>query len=226
MSSVAVRLTSVTKRFQSGPELITILDRLDLEIHTGTSVVITGPSGSGKTTLLNIIGGLDSADEGLVNLEHTDLTHLDETGRAAVRAGMVGFVFQFHYLLKDFTAIENVMLPAYMRDGRKRRSLEMAESLLELVGLAERTGHYPHQLSGGERQRVAIARALINDPPVLLADEPTGNLDPDHAQGIEDLIFSTSERLGKTLVLVSHDLKLAARADRHLVLSRGELEQG
>ncbi len=225
MSSCAARLIGVTKRYASGPEIITVLDRLDLTVSAGESVAVTGPSGSGKTTLLNIIGGLEAPDSGSTVVAGIDLASLDEDRRAELRGRHVGFVFQFHYLLRDFTAEENVMLPAYMQGISRRRAAERARRLLAKVGLDDRRGHYPHQLSGGERQRVALARALINDPSILLADEPTGNLDPEHSLEVEDLIFAMSEDLGKSLIVASHDLRIADRADRHLVLRNGELEQ-
>ena len=223
MNNACIEVRRISKRFRSGPETITILDNLDLRVERGESVVVTGPSGSGKTTLLNILGGLDYADGGSVTLSNIDITDLDETERAEVRRKLVGFVFQFHYLLRDFTALENVMIPAYMDMKRKRPAIERAEELLNLVGLSGRLRHYPHQLSGGERQRVALARALVNDPALVLADEPTGNLDPGHSKEVEDLIFSMSEQLRKTLVVVSHDRDLTSRAGRHLVLDGGAL---
>jgi lipoprotein-releasing system ATP-binding protein len=224
MNNPCVELQAVNKRYESGPETITILENLDLNVEMGESVVITGPSGCGKTTLLNIIGGLDYADSGYIRLSGIDLSDLDETQRSEVRRNQVGFVFQFHYLLRDFTAIENVMLPAYMGNLRKNKAIARGRELLEAVGLQDRMNHYPHELSGGERQRVALARALVNDPPLLLADEPTGNLDPAHSRGVQDLIFTMSETLHKTLVIVSHDNELTSRSTRHLVLEHGALQ--
>ena len=223
MSSDEVSAHKLVKRFSVGPETITVLQELDFAIGPGESVSITGPSGSGKSTLLSLIGGLDSPDSGSVWISGTEISSFSEERRAAIRGGYVGFVFQFHYLLKDFSAEENVMLPAFIRGARRRDARLRARDLLDEVGLKNRRDHFPHQLSGGERQRVALARALVNDPAVLLADEPTGNLDPGHSLEVENLIFSLSERFGKSLIVVSHDGRIATRADRHLKLVDGKL---
>ena len=225
VEKTGVLLRGVTKRFRSGPETLTILNELDFSAEAGSCIAITGPSGSGKTTLLNIIGGLDHPDSGTVLLSDLLISGLDEEELARVRSERIGFVFQFHYLLKDFTAAENVMLPAYMKGVKRRAAITRAKDLLGQVGLSGRIHHFPHQLSGGERQRVALARALVNEPSVLLADEPTGNLDPDHAAEVSDLIFSVRDEFGTTMIIVSHDESTAARAEKHYILEGGALKQ-
>ena len=225
MSEPVVEARSLVKRFSVGPETITVLSGLDLVVSAGESVAITGQSGTGKTTLLHIIGGLDKPDSGSISLGGTEISSLEEERLATFRGTYIGFVFQFHYLLKDFTAEENVVMPAYIQGMSRRKAAKRAKELLSQVGLYDRCNHYPHQLSGGERQRVALARALVNEPSVLLADEPTGNLDPDHSQEVEDLVFALPERLGNSLIVVSHDPEIAARADRHTIMAHGRLEQ-
>ncbi len=219
-----IEVTGVTKRYSNGPEVLTVVDNLDLAVGVGESLVISGKSGSGKTTLLNLIGGLDRPEKGSIRLDGREITGLDEEELAETRGRIVGFVFQFHYLLKDFDAIENVMLPAYLLGASRNDAREKARELLDKVNLSNRPNHYPHQLSGGERQRVAVARSLVNDPKILLADEPTGNLDDEHSREVEDLIFDLSERMGKTLVVVTHDERTAGRGMRRNVLRNGTLE--
>ncbi len=216
-----LRVDHVTQRFDSGSKTLTVLDDVSFEIEDGTSCAIVGPSGSGKTTLLGLCAGLDRPTEGTVELCGIDLGPLDEDDRAEVRNQHVGFVFQTFRLLPTLTAVENVMVPAELRgtsDARPR-----ALDLLERVGLADRSDHYPAQLSGGEQQRVALARAFINTPRILFADEPTGNLDEETAATIEDLLFDLNATSGTTLVLVTHDLELAARTARPLRLQRGQI---
>ena len=224
MNDPVVEARSLVKRFSVGPETITVLSGLDLQVFAGESVAITGQSGTGKTTLLHIIGALDKPDLGSISLGGAEIGSLEEERLATFRGAYIGFVFQFHYLLKDFTAEENVVMPAYLQGMGRRKAAKRAKELLSQVGLLNRSNHYPHQLSGGERQRVALARALVNEPSVLLADEPTGNLDPDHSQEVEDLVFALPELHGNSLIVVSHDSEIAARADRHLTLSHGRLE--
>jgi putative ABC transport system ATP-binding protein len=198
------------------------LDGIDLEINAGESVAVVGASGSGKTTLLGILAGLDLPTRGTVTLVGRELTSLDEEQRARVRGEEVGFVFQTFQLLGSLTALENVMLPAELHGEPDAR--DQARQLLEKVGLGARTGHYPRQLSGGEQQRVAIARAFASRPNVLFADEPTGNLDTATGQHIIDLLFELNEEFSTTLVLVTHDERLAARCQRVVVIDAGRIE--
>ena len=219
-----VRIEHVSKVFVTGSEQISILVDVQLSIEEGSVVVITGESGSGKSTLLNITGGLESASGGTVRVAGYRVNTLDEFELSTYRAQSLGLVFQFHYLLKDFTALENVMLPAYMAGSTRREALEHARVLLAAVGLEHRGEHYPSQLSGGERQRVAVARALVNDPDVVLADEPTGNLDERNSALVQQILFDMVRTRSKTLLLVTHDATLAGHADRHLVLAHGVLQ--
>ena len=223
MSNIIVRTENIVRNFLSGAETLYILRGVTFEIEQGLSVAISGQSGSGKSTLLNIIGGLDRADEGKVFVGNAEITALDEKHLSEFRSKQAGFIFQFHYLLKDFTALENVMLPAYIAGMNKKHALEKARELLSDVKLNDRTGHFPSQLSGGERQRVAVARSMVNDPDVILADEPTGNLDPDNSAMVAELLYAGAEKWGKTLIVVTHDEKVAARASIHYTLENGLL---
>jgi len=206
----------------SSPEgTLTILDGVDLAVRAGESVAIVGASGAGKSTLLALLAGLDQPSAGEVWLDGSELSVLDEDGRAAVRAEHVGFVFQSFHLVPSLTALENVMLPLELAGRRDAR--EAAREVLGKVGLAGRLGHYPRQLSGGEQQRVAIARAFVTSPSVLFADEPTGNLDTATGERISRLLFDLNEASGTTLVLVTHDRELAARCDRVIEIDAGRL---
>lgn len=221
MSLKVVTARNVAKKVDTqGGELV-ILEGIDLEINAGESVAIVGESGSGKTTLLGILAGLDVASEGLVELAGTELSSLDEEERALVRGEHVGFVFQSFQLLASLTALENVMLPAELRG--ETLAEPQAIELLEKVGLADRVDHYPRQLSGGEQQRVAIARAFASNPTVLFADEPTGNLDTQTGTKISDLLFDLNSEFGTTLVLVTHDLKLAQRCGKIVTIAAGHV---
>ncbi len=216
-----VEARGLTKQVSSPEGTLTILEDVTLIIEAGEAVAIVGASGSGKSTLLGLLAGLDLPSAGQVFLNGDDLAQLDEDGRAALRARTLGFVFQSFQLLPSLTALENVMLPLELAGADHARS--EARALLERVGLAARAGHYPNQLSGGEQQRVAIARAFATGPKLLLADEPTGNLDTRTGARIIDLLFELNAEHGTTLVLVTHDVHLAARCGRQLVLEGGRL---
>jgi lipoprotein-releasing system ATP-binding protein len=206
-----------------GSELA-ILQGVDLAIESGEAVAIVGASGSGKSTLLHLLGALDQPTSGEIQVGGRSLTGRSSQELARLRNRFVGFVFQFHHLLREFTSVENVMLPGLI-DGRSRQDMrERARELLEAVGLGERLDHRPGQLSGGEQQRVAVARALANDPVVLLADEPSGNLDTRTSEALHDLLFKIREQRNLSLVLVTHNRELASRADRTLLLREGSLE--
>ena len=223
MDSSAVELRSIRKSFLSGSEELTILDGIDLTVERGVAVGITGESGSGKSTLLSIIAGLDRPSDGEVLLEGSRLNGLSEEQLSRLRARRVGFVFQFHHLLRDFTALENVLLPGLMVGRERGRVEERAKELLRRVQLTPRLDHYPSQLSGGERQRVAVVRSLINEPVIVLADEPTGNLDEGNSGQVEELLLELVTETGSTLLLVTHDSRLAGRCDRRSLLAHRRL---
>jgi ABC-type lipoprotein export system ATPase subunit len=210
-------------RAPDGGDAVDVLRDLDLQIEAGESVAIVGPSGCGKSTLLNIIGALDRVDGGAVRVAERDLAKLDEQALAAFRNETVGFIFQLHHLLPQCSILENVLVPTLARPGKNDGARERAEKLLESVGLAHRAGHRPGQLSGGERQRAAVARALINQPKLLLADEPTGALDRVNAAGLVDLLVELNRAQGVTLIMVTHAQELAQRMGRALELVDGKL---
>lgn len=224
MNEQILDLTDVVKTYANGPEPLPILKGLSFAAPGGSTSVILGESGSGKSTLLNLIGGLDKPDEGRIVVMGSDVSTLNEDELSGFRSRSVGFVFQFHYLLSDFDALENVLLPAYMTGSPRKEAERRAEELLRRVRLEDRLHHYPHQLSGGERQRVAVARALVNDPEIILADEPTGNLDERNSEVVEELVFSLAESFGKTLVVVTHDTGLAERGQIRYLLHDGALK--
>jgi putative ABC transport system ATP-binding protein len=217
-----IQLRGVSKTVMSGGAPLTILHPIDLTIHAGRAVAITGPSGSGKSTLLGLIAGLDATTSGRIFIDGTDITELDEDRLARLRGEKIGFVFQFFHLIPSLTALENVLVP--MEIAGRRDAPRRARDLLNEVGLTDRGHHYPSQLSGGEQQRVALARALSNDPPILLADEPTGNLDSQNGRHIMDLLLDVNRARGTTLVLVTHDASLAARAAYQLALADGQVD--
>jgi len=223
VSERGVLVEGVYKTYLSGSEKIKVLRNANLQASANESIAVVGASGCGKSTLLNLIGGLDRVDSGSIRACGYEVDRLSEKGLTAYRSRGVGFVFQFHYLLKDFTALENVVLPALMAGTAKRRAKKDAKALLERVRMDNRTSHFPAQLSGGERQRIALARALINNPDLVLADEPTGNLDEDHKAIVSDLLFSETAESGRVLILVTHSQELASRANRRLRLSEGQL---
>ena len=224
MSNIPLlRIRDLVKNYVSGGETLYILRGINFDVEAGSTVAVSGQSGSGKTTFLNIIGGLDRSDSGSVEVAGTEITNLSESGLSSYRQRSIGFIFQFHYLLKDFTALENVMLPAYMTGMRKKDALEKARLLLGDMKLDDRLTHYPSQLSGGERQRVAVARALVNDPDIILADEPTGNLDPGNSAMVAELLYAGAEKWSKTLIVVTHDETVAGRAKLRYTLEDGLL---
>ena len=214
-----IELSGVSKTVRSGNHPLTILHALDYVIPSGCFVAIVGPSGSGKSTLLGLLAGLDAPTTGRILIDGVDLTQLSEDGLARLRGGTIGFVFQFFHLVPSLTALENVLVP--MEIAGRRDADVRARALLEEVGLTDRSEHYPSQLSGGEQQRVAIARALANDPPIVMADEPTGNLDSATGRHIMELLLTIRRTRGTTLVLVTHDKELAALADTQLELRDG-----
>lgn len=221
MNKPIVCIKDLVKTYRSGNELLRILNNLDVEIPEGCSAAVRGESGSGKSTLLNILGGLDTCDSGSLKVGSFQLESLSEKALTQYRRFHIGFIFQFHYLLKDFTALENILLPAYMAGVSRKEATKRANELLEEVKLDNRAHHFPSQLSGGERQRVAVARSLVNDPVLILADEPTGNLDPKNSAIVSDLLYSCAEKRGKTLLLVTHDEGVAEKAQLQLFLQEG-----
>ncbi len=216
-----INLRDVSKTVVSGSEPLTILHPLSLDIARGEFIAIVGPSGSGKSTLLGLIAGLDSPSSGDVLIDGVNITKLGEDGLAKLRGEKIGFVFQFFHLIPSLTAFENVAVPLEIAGSRDASS--RAKQLLEEVGLTGRSHHYPSQLSGGEQQRVALARALANNPPILLADEPTGNLDSANGRHIMELVRDIHKTRGTTIVLVTHDAELAAIADARLILRDGRV---
>ncbi len=210
----------------NGPSVLTVLHGINITIPAESVTVIAGASGSGKSTLLNLIGGLDRPTSGSIIAAEHRLDEMNEAELTGFRRDVLGFVFQFHYLLKDLTAAENIMLPAFMAGEKRPHAYARALALLSEVDLAERAGHYPSQLSGGERQRVALARALINKPSLVLADEPTGNLDAGNSAVVEQLLVDLVRDHGATLVVVTHDTRLARIADRLLELTEEGLVDG
>jgi len=214
-----IELRGVSKTVQSGGQPLTILHPLDYTIASGEFVAIVGPSGSGKSTLLGLLAGLAAPSTGHIVIDGTDITTVTEDRLARMRGEKIGFVFQFFHLMPSLTAFENILVP--MEIARRRDAVARARQLLAEVGLSDRGHHYPSQLSGGEQQRVAIARALANDPPIVLADEPTGNLDSSTGRHIMELLLSVRRTRKTTLVLVTHDPELAALADTRLTLRDG-----
>lgn len=216
-----IRLSNVTKTVRSGTEDLTILDNVSLEVPAGQFVALTGASGSGKSTLLGLIAGLDAPTSGSISIDGDEITNMSDDGLADIRSGKIGFVFQSFHLIPSLTAFENILIPMEIRGRRNAR--DRANELLEDVGLTDRGHHYPSELSGGEQQRVAIARAFANEPAILLADEPTGNLDSRNGGHIFDLMTGLHSKRNITLVLVTHDAALAAQAQRQVILKDGRI---
>ena len=215
-----IELRRVSKTVLSGGRPLTILQPIDLSVPAGQFLAIVGPSGSGKSTLLGLIAGLDAPSTGAIEVDGVEITGLDEDRLARLRGAKIGFVFQFFHLIPSLTALENVLAP--LEIAGRSRAADRAAELLRDVGLTERGHHYPSQLSGGEQQRVAIARALANDPPVLLADEPTGNLDAASGRQVIDLLADVNRARGTTIVLVTHDTELAGRSHAVLTMRAGK----
>ncbi|MCK6458426.1 MAG: ABC transporter ATP-binding protein [Planctomycetes bacterium] len=225
MGEPMIRLSGVSKSYRRGGETLTVLDHLDLAVPDGAFYALMGPSGSGKTTLLNLVGGLDHADSGEVVVAGTELGALDGRDLSRWRADHVGFVFQQFNLLSVLTALENVELPLLLAPLSRKERRDHASHALELVGLADRMHHRPGQLSGGQEQRVAIARAVATDPKLILADEPTGDLDRRAADQVLDLLGQLHEKFGKTILIVTHDPLAAARAEKTIHLDKGKLDR-
>jgi lipoprotein-releasing system ATP-binding protein len=215
---------SVVREYSQGGTSIPVLSGVNLSVGHGEKVAIVGASGSGKTTLLNLLGGLDDPDKGRIAVNDKSWTNLGASERAIWRNQYIGFVYQFHHLLNEFSALENVALPLLIGDCSVNKSRQQATSLLERVGLGHRLNHTPAELSGGERQRVAVARALVNEPSVVLMDEPTGNLDPTTAKTMLELLLDLNQSLGIAFVLVTHDDNIAQQMDRTVILEMGQLK--
>jgi len=223
MSKAIVRVSEVVKKYRKGREAVAVLHGLSLEIEPGEFCALMGPSGSGKTTLLNLIGGLDTPDSGQIHVADERIDQLSSRALARWRSAHVGFIFQFYNLMPVLTALRNVELPLLLKKMSAKERRQRAMTALEIVGLSDRARHLPRELSGGQEQRVAIARAIVSDPDVLLADEPTGDLDRDTANEILDLLSTLNRRQGKTILMVTHDPVAAERAGRTVRLDKGSI---
>jgi len=223
MSKTVMEAKDVERSFRQGPIDLRVLQGVNLHVRAGERLAIIGASGSGKTTLLQILGGLDRPTAGYVKIAGSDIHALDEKARGELRNRTLGFIYQFHHLLPEFSALENVAMPLLVRRVPRHEAENTARAILQRVGLGERLIHRPHELSGGERQRAAVARALVTNPRIVLADEPTGNLDGGNAEAVFALMLELNREMATSLIVVTHDRQLASRMDRILELDRGNL---
>jgi lipoprotein-releasing system ATP-binding protein len=223
MTELVLEAVGIKRVFRQGPIDLQVLQGVNFAVRPAERIAIIGASGSGKTTLLQILGGLDQPTEGTVRIAGNDIHALAEKPRGELRNRTLGFIYQFHHLLPEFSALENVAMPLLVRRESKHEAEKRARAILERVGLGERLIHRPQELSGGERQRAAVARALVTEPRIVLADEPTGNLDGNNAESVFELLLELNRELGTSLIVVTHDRRLAARMDRVLELDRGNL---
>jgi lipoprotein-releasing system ATP-binding protein len=225
LTEAILEARDVHKSFRQGPVTLEVLQGINIRVHTGERIAIVGSSGSGKTTLLQILGGLDQPTTGQVLIDGQDIHQQSEQARGALRNRALGFVYQFHHLLPEFTALENVAMPLLVRRMKVSEAEERAGRLLDRVGLGQRLSHRPDQLSGGERQRAAVARALVTEPKIVLADEPTGNLDGTNAESVFALMLELNRELGTSLIVVTHDMRLASRMERIYAIEKGVLTE-
>lgn len=219
-----LKVFGLKKNYIEGQKLIRVLKNIDLELQQGESLAISGTSGSGKSTLLHLLGGLDTATEGTITYDDKNIEEMTEDERAHFRAHHISYIFQFHHLFPDFSAEENVMIPLMIQKRSQSEAQQKAKQLLDRVGLGQRGKHFPHELSGGEQQRVALARALVAEPQVLLADEPTGSLDPETASQVFDLLLELNDEIKSSLIMVSHDKDLVSRLSKQVQLIDGQLQ--